>query len=248
MNALRELFIAGLLAGVLGDDARASAFRVSPNRLDFGPVSRAASVTVSNDEGMAQQFQLRLMRWSQNAGGDDVFEESEALAVSPRLITVEPRGQALVRVDLGPAPEPSEATYRLIIEEVLPHRGSADPSDVRMRYVVPVFVAPAHPSPKPVIERLAVGQGEVRLTLRNAGNRHLRTDWIALHRGEELVQKVGGGYVLAGAQRVFRVPIPAWECTQSGPVVLRLKGDGIELRREIMFGPGTCGSGVHGSP
>jgi fimbrial chaperone protein len=246
MNTLRGLLVAGLALGMLREDAQAYAFRVSPARLEFHGAARAGAVTIANDENVAISFQVRALLWSQDGDGEDVFADTDALKVAPSPITIAPGGEQSVQIETGAAPTPVEATYRLVIEELPSPESHSPETDVRLRFVVPVFVAPTQPAPTPVVETIAVSGGEVRLTLRNAGNRHLRPDSISLRRGETVIQEVAGWYVLAGAQRTFSVPIPAEDCARSGPAELVLKGDGVDLSREIFIAPGSCRSPARG--
>lgn len=240
MKFLRSPLLAALVL-LAHQDANAYAFAVAPIRLDFSAKERAGGITVSNDDQVKLSFQMRLMRWTQDAAGKDLYEESKDLVYFPRLMTVDPQDKRVVRVGTQAAPGEVEAAYRLMVEEMTP-AGPETPGAtvaVRMRFAIPVFVAPQKPALKVVVEDLAVAGGEVRFRLRNAGNQHVKLDTISLRRGDAVLQEATGWYVLAGARRGFNVRIPPAEC-RAGPVQVVLKGEGVELHREIVLDAGRC--------
>jgi fimbrial chaperone protein len=181
------------------------------------------------------------VRWSQDARGEDVYEESKDLVYFPRLMSIEPKQKRVVRVGTQAAPGEGEGTYRLIIEEMMPPApgGPGTNIAVRMRFAIPIFVAPAQPERKPVVEQLALARGEVRFRLRNAGNQHVKLETLSLRRGDKVLQEAAGWYVLPGAQREFAIALPAAEC-KAGKVQLVLKGEGVELKHELDVDAARC--------
>lgn len=221
--------------------ASAFAFGVSPIRLDFDGATRTAAVTVSNDDKVRLSFQVRLMRWTQDGEGADQHEESRDLIYFPRLMTVEPGEKRVIRVGLQGTPGAAESAYRLVIEEMAPPdapagRGTA--VAVRVRFAVPVFVAPAEAAAGAVVEDLRAAGGEVRFTLRNRGTRHLKAETLTLRRQGEVLAQAAGWYVLPGARRGFKVTVPPERC--AGPAELVVKGEGVDLRRTIALDADQC--------
>ena len=215
----------------------AYAFGVSPIRVDLGPGARSGAINVSNDDRIALSFQMKLLRWTQNEKGEDVYEESKDLVYFPRLMSVEPGKKRVIRVGTQSAPGPDEAAYRLAIEEITPlapdQQAKGPGVAVRMRFAVPVFVAPLAPAVKAAVEKLSVTAGEVRFVLANTGNQHVRVETAALWRGERALREVPGWYVLAGARRAFGIPIPEQECGKPGALTLVIKGEGLDLKQEV---------------
>jgi len=241
MRILRSLLVAAAAVLAVQQDAGAYAFGVAPIRLDFHGSERAGGITVSNDDKIKLSFQVRLMRWSQDAAGEDVYKESRDLVYFPRLMSVEPQERRVVRVGTQAPAGEVEGTYRLIVEEMMP--AAPDPSGttiaVRMRFAIPIFVAPVQPVAKPVLEGLTVAGGRVRFRLRNAGNQHVKLETISLRRGDTVLQEAAGWYVLPGAQRSFGIAVPAGEC-RPGKVRLVLKGEGVELSQELVLDADRC--------
>jgi fimbrial chaperone protein len=223
--------------------AGAYAFGVSPIRLDFNRDARTGAVTVSNDDRVRLSFQVRLVRWTQDAAGQDVYEDSKDLVYFPRLMTVEPQDKRVIRVGTQAGPGPTERTYRLIVEELAPPAAERDAGTtvaVRMRFAIPLFVAPAEPAGTAELRDVAVHPGEVRLVLANPGNRHVKAESIVLRRGGTVVAESAGWYVLAGAARGFSVALPPAECERGGVLVLAVTGTGLALERELRVDAGAC--------
>ena len=240
MKAGRAL--AGAALALAAGHALAYAFGVSPIRLDLGPEARSGAISVSNDDQIPLSFQMKLLLWTQNDKGEDVYEDSKDLVYFPRLMSVEPRQKRVIRVGTQAPPGPTEVAYRLAIEEMTPlEKGAGGPAvAVRMRFAVPIFVAPLAPAIKTDVENLSVTAGEVRFVLANTGNQHIRVEAAKLLRGEKALAEVPGWYILAGARRKFAVPLPAAECAKPGPLTLAIKGEGIDLKREVTVDAGHC--------
>lgn len=243
----RELSLLLLVIGLLGavaQDAYAYAFGVAPIRLELDSAVRSGAITVSNDDKVSLGFQMRLMRWTQDAKGMDRYEESDDLVYFPRLMTIEPAQKRVIRVGTKGAPGKVEKTYRLFIEEMLKPKTGGDGTKiaVRMRFAVPIFVAPEN----------AVTQGEIagvrqeartfRFQIKNRGTRHLKIETLSLKRGDGTLVEAVGGYVLAGVTRDFSLVLKPEDCRQPGPLELRVKGEPFELKQTVPTDPARCGS------
>lgn len=235
-------FLAGVALALASGQVLPYAFGVSPIRLDLGPAARSGAISVSNDDRVPLSFQMKLLRWTQNDKGEDVYEDSKDLVYFPRLMSIEPKQKRVIRVGTQAPPGPEELAYRIAIEEMTPleegSRGAA--VAVRMRFAVPIFVAPLAPAVKTEVQNLAVSRGELRFVVANTGNQHVRVEAAKLRRGERALGEVAGWYILAGAQRAFTLPIPAEECGKPGALTLVIKGEGIDLQREVTVDAGHC--------
>jgi fimbrial chaperone protein len=235
-------FLAGAALALASWQALPYAFGVSPIRLDLSATARSGAISVANDDQVALSFQMKLLRWTQNDKGEDLYEDSKDLVYFPRLMSVESKQKRVIRVGTQAPPAPEELTYRLAIEEMTPlEEGARGPAvAVRMRFAVPIFVAPLAPVTKTEVLNLAVARGEVRFTVANTGNQHVRVEAARLLRGERVVGEVAGWYILAGARRGFVLPVPADECGKPGVLTLAIKGEGIDLQREVTVDAGHC--------
>jgi fimbrial chaperone protein len=200
--------IACALSG-LSLDALAGAFTISPIRIELSPRAPMVAVTVRNNDPSAPAvIQTQAMSWSQE-GGEDVYQDSRALVVSPPIFTLKAGGEQVVRIALrGAPPAEREALYRVYFQElpgtVEEVAGSERKPALRMvlRMGIPIIVAPAKgvPSGKPEFRLERTTEGRFRVVLRNDGTGHLRVTGLVVANaktGAE-VTKAGSFYVLPG--------------------------------------------------
>src|SRR5271169_3390931 len=91
--ASRPPVIAGLLlvlAMTLAPSAHAGLFGITPIRVDLDRENRTGSFTVTNDDpDKALQMQAKLMEWTQDAEGKDIYAPSNDLVFFPQIFSVE---------------------------------------------------------------------------------------------------------------------------------------------------------------
>lgn len=244
MSARHRSWCCAAFAALLPATAFAGSFAVTPIRLDFPPNVRTGAITVVNSDPGKLGFQVKLLRWTQNARGEDVYEESRDLTYFPRLMTLEPETRRVIRLGTQAAAPEVEVSYRLAIEEM---PGPRDPTSgsavaVQVRFAVPIFLAPKQPKVSTEIVGLAQDGRALRFTLANRGNQHVKLEELSLMRGEQLVASASGWYVLAGAQREFSVEVGSACGSPASPVFLVLKGEGLDVRRDVTRELGRCAS------
>ncbi len=214
--------------------AQAGNFTIQPMRLELGGGARSAALTVRNDERQAQSFSVRARAWRQDDQGQDHYEDTADLVYFPRLLTVEPGQDAVVRIGVrqGEGEGAVERSYRLFVEELPPagalQAGSGAQVRMLVRFGAPVFVRPLKPRRELSIEDLALEGGQVRWILRNAGNQHERVEQMSL-RGlaadgaQRFAHPIEARYLLAGRQRRFSIELPAGACRQLARIELSVR-------------------------
>ncbi|NDY92127.1 fimbrial biogenesis chaperone [Ideonella livida] len=224
----------------------AATLGVSPLIVELdGAQRRSGSVNVSNDEGLVNRVQVKLTRWTQDADGQDVLEDSEQLLYHPRLMNVDPGTQRLVRLGLRRPPGEVEEAYRLFVEE-LPsplsaNAGGGSQVAVSVRFAVPVFVRPAEVRPGLRLSLLPAGRpDEAQIQLQNTGNVHVRATTLTLRGtvGQEV--RTEGWYVLAGATRRFTVKRPGWACGLRGNLQVLIDTPQGPQQQPIEVSPELC--------
>ena len=242
MSARHRSWWAALLPALLPATALAGSFAVTPIRLDFAPNARTGAITVVNSDTGPLGFQVKLLRWTQNAKGEDIYEESKDLTYFPRLMTLEPETRRVVRLGTQAGAPDVEASYRLAIEEMpRPRDATAGAAvAVQVRFAVPIFLAPKQPRVSTEVLNLARDGKALRFTLANRGNQHVKLEEVSLMRGDRLVAAASGWYVLAGAQREFSVELGSACAAPSDPVSLVLKGEGLDVRRDVTAQLSPC--------
>lgn len=243
-RSARGLFVSTIATWLLAVfPAIAGSFGVSPIRLDFDRTAKTGVITVTNDDESRLSFQMKLMVWTQDAQGVDRYAESSDLIFFPLIMTLEPKEKRIIRVGTRSPPSVNERTYRLFIEEI-PDAGEAKLQGtavaVKLRFGVPLFIAPAIVDKRGSIADAKFGKGEVQVTVKNSGNQHFRFETITLKAAGTTVGEVAGWYLLAGAERSYTIKLDNAACVKASKLEIALSADGLELKREIDVVPVLC--------
>lgn len=231
------------LAGGLAAGAQGGALTVTPLKVKLDDQTRSAALTVTNAGDEPRVVQVELVRWTQR-DGQDVQTPSGDLLVNPPLATVQPGQSQTIRIGLRRgADHAQELAYRLYLTEVPPPGERVNGLRIVLRLGVPVYVAPKAEARAAV--HWLVGRapnGEVLLTLRNDGNRHLRIDdfkVIAASTGQLLgASRKKVFTLLAGQARRYALPLPrGWRGgqlkllakTEDGPSEASIDVPGIDV-------------------
>lgn len=222
--------------------ASAGEFSVNPIRVDLSAAVRSGVVSLKNEDTQKLNFQLQAMTWSQDADGKDVHTETQDLVFFPRILSVEPGEEGVIRVGSKGSALQLEKTYRLFIEElpgaVKTPDGSAAQINVLIRFGAPVFVAPLKPEDGLDIERFMVSKGIMTITARNSGNRHQLVQGIGL-KGTDSASKeiygltLGDRYLLAGTVKSYTTTLTPAVCTRLSNLEFEFKTDKVLTSRKL---------------
>jgi fimbrial chaperone protein len=223
----RLALAAGLALAFAASAATAAGqLQAGPTLLEIQPGGTSARLRLSNSGDVPVSAQVRVYAWTQE-GGADRLQETDAVVASPPIAEVSPDGEHLVRVVLtGAAPaDARDRTYRVVVDE-LPGapETAASGVQVRMRYVVPLFVRAAGASAPALSCRLfAAG---ARLACRNAGGQPAQLGATTLRSGASSLELSAGlyGYVLPGGERAWE--LPAARPASAGPMTLETRING----------------------
>lgn len=224
--------------------ASAADFSVSPIRIQFESAMRSGTITVRNTDKHAIRFQLRLVEWTQDANGEDIYTPSDDLIFFPRQLSVESGDKAIVRV--GPKGNLSgpEKTYRLRIEE-LPEASQVGTESVinfGISFAIPVFIGATEAKPKALVAPLEMHDGLLNATVMNAGKSQFRIETVEVKGEDGFSQKVSGWYLLAGAQREYSLNIPNEACRASKHLNLVVKVGDQDFTSGLDINPAMCGT------
>jgi len=229
----RRVAIACALAAavLLVPVASASGLQVSPIGLRLQANAQADALWLTNTGSEAIHAQVRVFRWSQ-ADEKDVLEPSRDLVVSPPMVTIAPGDRQLVRVIRRvPPPSTTEASYRVIVDELPIDAGDRPGLKFVLRYSVPVFLVPVGDPPlRPALQaRWDDSPDGPRLRVSNAGHGHAQIADLVWHgaKGQHTVLLAGlVGYALPGSTMSWHLPQGA---TRTGGVVkARINGETSE--------------------
>ncbi len=196
--------VLAVLALVAGTAHARGQLQTRQTGVDLPAGTRAGRLVLANSGSAPIAAQIRVYAWRQD-GGEDVLEPSSALVVSPAIVEIPANGEQLVRVVRSDGRAVArEQAYRVVVDE-LPGDPAGDNStvQVRMRFLIPVFVRAADPAPAALACRLE----PAALACSNSGGRAAQLGATHLLNGAQRLEVTPGllGYVLAGSMRRFAV-------------------------------------------
>lgn len=254
MNAfattLTRQALACLACLVAGAQPRAGEFVVSPIRLELGAAVRSGVILVRNDGTERLNFQIEGSEWTQDAEGKDQYKDTRELIFFPKLMSVEPGEDGVVRVGARNLVLPSEKTYRVFIEELPgPPEARSDGKtasiNVLIRFGAPIFVAPMKPEDSADIAKVEMSKGVLKLTVKNTGNRHQVVEGIRLSGANEAGKEVyaltlADRYLLAGTTKSYSTMIAPDLCTRIATLTIELKTDKAAANRRLDLTRAMC--------
>lgn len=228
--------------------ARAATMEVAPVVIDLGPASPSVVLTIRNKAASPARYQLSAASWTEQRTGAPRLEPSQELAFFPPVFQIAPGEERKVRIGATVPPGATERAWRLFVEE-LPEAMEASPAGVsvqiRARFALPVFLAPALPRPAFTLA-LSRSGGGVAVVLRNTGN--VRVKPVALSvaflgaSGERLRdEQVPPVAVLADAEWTVDVKAPADLCAKVRKAVVAAEIEGEKRGADIGLPDGACG-------
>lgn len=203
-------WIAGLLlasaATFLPAQGMASSLQITPVNIEVPAPGAASKVTLANAGSEQVNAQIRVFKWVQKNGKDELVETRDVVA-SPPALKLAPNGKTVIRVvRVNKTPAAAEESYRLIVDEV-PTKPKVGDAGVgfAIRYSVPVFFS--KPGQDADLNWSAtVSNGQLVLKVDNAGGRRARLAALTVTgKGGKSVSFGSGlsGYVLGQSSRVW---------------------------------------------
>jgi fimbrial chaperone protein len=233
MRALLALLTAAAIAA----PANASTFNISPIRAELAAGHRTEALTITNAEDNPVVVQIRVVRWSQTNGIEDLVDTRELLATPP-VLQIPANSQQIIRVALRRDPDPAqELTYRVIFEEV-PQAAPKDFTGLRvaLRLSIPIFVAPAHGKANADLAWASrwLPNGQLELAATNNGSGHLQiTDFEAQFPGSLMpLRGVTSKYVLPGSRMSWTLTPPA-DAIRQGAIPIRGHSDQGDFSADV---------------
>ena len=243
--ANKPLVLAGM--GLLMYGSAAAQLVIGPTVIEFGPKQKVAAVSVTLDSKVAMPMRLQadVLVWRQTAKGENVYEDTAELLVTPPIAEIKPGQKQVFRLALrGPRAAQGELAYRLVLEDISAEISSAEvvpgmKIDFRMRYDLPVLLAPLSPVANRMMWKPCKADAVLNATpaaacihLLNAGNRRVKVQSLTLV-GDGWQQPLAfgdGENILAGAEREWRIPLQAGQTGRFRSVqVQTARGETLQL-------------------
>lgn len=244
---MRLLVVVTLL---LPGHALAGSLSVAPLRIFLDARTKLAQLTVINQAEEKVTVQVKGVAWSIDAEGKERYQPTKEILYFPRIFTLEPKGQQLIRIGYrGATSIAREKTYRLFVEELpVATPGGETALKFAIRFGVPIFVQPSDDVKSWKIENMTLVDGQARVEVSNAGSRHVSVRTIVAtglsESGEELFsQQARGWYVLAGNTTPFFVPLPNGQCLRTRELRVKVTIGGQDSKEKgfkVRPAPALC--------
>jgi len=234
MNIVRSIACALGLA-LLSGTAAASGLQVSPVMLNLQARQNADGLWLSNTGDKVLHAQVRVYRWTQE-GGEEQLTPSRDLLLSPPMLEIAAGGRQLVRVIRVGAPPSGagavEQAYRISVDELPVTDGGGKGLNFVLHYSLPVFVEPAgSPAPAPRLDWSMHQEGDQAvLEVANNGTGHAQLSQIDFtdSRGKKISITDGLlGYVLPGAHMRWVLEPSAKAFAGGGTFHARINGEAV---------------------
>lgn len=221
-----SMFLAAVSGLVCAGHVQAASLQVSPVSLDLTAPSRTSSITLRNDSDGLTNVQIRVYKWTQVEGKDQLTPATDVI-VSPPAAKLQPDKAYTIRVvHLNTPAKSSEESYRLLIDE-LPEvnvRRRNAIVDFATRYSIPVFFSDHSASAD---LRWTVQRSGKNLVVEatNSGNRHAKLANLTAVTSAGRVNFGAGlnGYVLPGS--TMRWTAAAGSIQAGSHINITAKGD-----------------------
>jgi fimbrial chaperone protein len=219
------LKVTALALGLLlqAESLSASAFRVTPVRVEFSQGNASTLLTVLNESTEELRFQISAFTWTQDRQGAMKLDETKDITFFPALLTLKPNEERKVRVGTKSFATDTEKTYRIFFEELPPLVNKAESSGASVRILtkmgIPIFVAPSKAKPDAAIDAAAVNGGKLTFDVANRGNVHFSVQGVKVvglgaDGGRLFERQLEGWYVLPGIPRTYEVEVPRDVCSK----------------------------------
>jgi fimbrial chaperone protein len=206
---------------------------ISPLRIEIDDAARGATVMLTNTSTRPLPVQSRLFAWSQ-AGGEDVYEASSDLTISPSIASIPPGETQIVRVLRSGAASPGEKRYRLVVDQLPdPSAALAGAAEARIRFTVPMFLDRTKTAPAQF--NWQIGPGGIELT--NTGGATARVMQLDVKTANGTSVPAGRNslrYVLGNSTIAW----PVENACSLGPVTVTVSIDGRTVDAQPRS---TCG-------
>jgi fimbrial chaperone protein len=236
---------------------RASAFHVTPIRVDFDRNTTSTVMTLVNESTEELRFQISVASWQQDKQGQMQLTPTDDIVFFPALLSLKAGEERKVRVGRTVAPSNVEKTYRISFEELPPlQKAGAPPQGSQVKIItkmsIPIFVVPENPKTGAEIVDTAIRNGKLTFDLKNSGNVHymaqaVRVTGVGADNQVVFDRQRQGWYILSGETRTFDMEVKPEECAKLKSLRVEVRTDITEvpetstLKKDFDMPSGACG-------
>ncbi len=201
--------------------ALASSLQVMPVNIEVPAPGAVSTVSITNSGFESVNAQIRIFKWVQVNGQDELVPTKDVVA-SPPALKMQPGRKSVIRiVRLSKTPAAVEETYRLVVDEVPkpPKPGQAGVA-FAVRYSIPVFFS----KPGADIEvswKVVASGGKYFLKADNTGGRRVRIAGLRVVNGAGKTFTIAeglAGYVLGQSSKQWLIKGGAKSVIKGGTI------------------------------
>src|SRR5262249_27380552 len=143
----------------------------------------------------------------------DTLTETRAVVASPPMIEVAAQGKQTIRlVRTVKSAVTREESYRILVDEIVDASAQTETGvNVKLRYSIPVFAAPANMKAPRMTVAASVDGPALLLKAQNSGGQHVNLSAVSLvtEAGQSVTLEAGlVGYVLSGQAMEWKLALP----------------------------------------
>ena len=156
---------------------------ISPVLVEMSEKQNKQVVRISNTGETPKSFQVDVVAWSQSDEEREIYTPTDELLAVPPLFTLQPGAQQVVRIGLmRDADTDTELAYRVFFTELEPPQldeKTVSSINIRLRFGIPVFVAPLAPAAPQVqlVNMKTIGE-HTFMELKNVGNVRVKVNEV----------------------------------------------------------------------
>jgi fimbrial chaperone protein len=223
--------------------AMAGSFTVIPIKVYLEKEKKTATIRVRNNAQEKVTVQVRAVEWRQDEEGRDKFTSTKEIIFFPKIFTIEPDEERVVRIGYQGEWPLREKTYRIFLRELPVEKPGGTALKMALRIGMPLFISPTNKIEKVEIEKVSIEEIKppeekkvepaspktmLVVRVKNSGNVHLSLKKIKAtgldeSGGEVFSKEVTGWYVLAGRSRPFAIEISPEEFQNSRVIKVRVE-------------------------
>ncbi len=246
IHILFAVFVAGISLSFFPSPCTAGVWQVIPIRLDLDQKSRSGVITVRNDSEERLTIHAEALEWLQDETGKDIYQPTKDLIFFPKILTINPKEERVVRAGIRIPEVNREKTFRLFLKEI-PEEISEKSNAViiAIKFGAPVFSKPVVEEISGEIANIDLQKSQLNLRIHNTGNTHFRISTIEVAGHNEnnpnlFFTEINGWYLLSGAERTYSAPIPEDICHKLKALDIKINTDRIDLNGQIDVDPSMC--------
>lgn len=245
MTSLRALAIALSLL-FIATEAYSGVWRVAPIRIDLDRTTRSTVVRISNSGSDPVRIQINTVAWQQAANGEDIYTKTTDLLAFPKIATIKPNEDQIIRIGIKRPALQTEKSYRLFIQEIPPATPKGGSSvAVALRVGIPVFAAPLQPETGGAIQNITMNDKRLSFAVDNSGNITNKIEKLSVtamnSAGERILNHdFKPWYLLPGTSIERSLKVPAEVCHDTERVEIVAHGDKLKLKEELPITSDLC--------